>query len=519
MQVVAGPDAGPDAGEPAVTPLTASVSGVPAEHDGENAFSFRILFSEGIAIGYKTLRDESLATTGGAVTGARRVDGRNDLWEIAVEPEGDADVTVTLAGGRTCDTAGAVCTPGGVALSATVSLTVAGPESDPGPPLTASFSGVPAEHDGESAFSFRILFSEAIGISYTTMRDESVSATGGAVTGARRVDGRNDLWEIAVEPSGDADVTVTLAGGRACGTAGAVCTPGGVALSATVSLTVAGPESDPGPGTPEPPLTASFSGVPAEHTGSGTFTFRILFSEAIGIGYTTMRDESVSATGGAVTGARRVDGRNDLWEIAVEPSGDAHVTVTLAGGRACGTAGAVCTRTGEPRPLANSPSATVRAQAALSVADAKVQEGPGASVDFTVSPEPRGIGDGDGGVRHLERHRDGGRGLHGRERHAAVRGGRDVEDDCRIGARRRARRGARDVHAEAEQCLGRADRRRHGDGDDRELRSHAAGVAVAVRPRRLRPRGPGDLGPLVRRRVADPADALHAWRTPGAGYG
>ena len=52
--------------------------------------------------------------------------------------------------------------------------------------LTASFEGVPEAHDGQSAFSFRILFSEPVGISYKTLRDESFTTTGGAVTGARR---------------------------------------------------------------------------------------------------------------------------------------------------------------------------------------------------------------------------------------------------------------------------------------------------------------------------------------------
>ena len=157
--------------------------------------------------------------------------------------------------------------------------------------------------------------------------------------------------------------------------------------TATGTIADAGePEPEPEPESePAPPLTARFRGVPAEHDGENAFSLRILFSEGIGIGYKTLRDESVSATGGTVTRARRVNGRNDLWEITVRPSGHGDATVTLAGGRACGASGAVCTRGNDRRPLANSPSATVRAQAALSVADAKVQEGPGASVEFRVS--------------------------------------------------------------------------------------------------------------------------------------
>ena len=107
------------------------------------------------------------------------------------------------------------------------------------------------------------------------------------------------------------------------------------------------------------PLTASFSGVPAEHDGDSAFTFRVEFSEDVGISDKTLRDESFSETEGDVTGARRVDGRHDLWEITVEPDGDEAVTITLGGGRDCGTTGAVCTRGDNPTPLSNSPSATV----------------------------------------------------------------------------------------------------------------------------------------------------------------
>ena len=78
-------------------------------------------------------------------------------------------------------------------------------------------------------------------------------------------------------------------------------------------------------GTDEPaaggPLTASFTNAPPEHDGSGTFTFRILFSQPIGISYQTLRDESLTVTAGDASRARRVGGRHDLWEITVEPSG------------------------------------------------------------------------------------------------------------------------------------------------------------------------------------------------------
>ena len=108
-------------------------------------------------------------------------------------------------------------------------------------PLTARFAQAPAEHDGKTAFKLRIAFSEGISISFRTFRDQSLSVSGGSVKHAKRVDRRKDLWKVTVKPGSLGDVTVTLAGGRACGTAGAVCTGDGRALSATMSTTVLGP--------------------------------------------------------------------------------------------------------------------------------------------------------------------------------------------------------------------------------------------------------------------------------------
>ena len=132
-------------------------------------------------------------------------------------------------------------------------------------------------------------------------------------------------------------------------------------------------------------LTASFEGVPEAHGGPGweAFTFRVRFSQEPRVSYAVLRDESFAVTGGDVRRARRVDGRNDLREIHVEPEGWDDVRVTLAGGRACGTAGAVCTADG--KVLANTAVAVVKGPVAVSVADARVEEGPGVTLDFAVS--------------------------------------------------------------------------------------------------------------------------------------
>ena len=242
----------------------------------------------------------------------------------------------------------------------TVTASAAGPSrGGVAAPLTAEFEGLPEAHDGETAFRFRIAFSEAVTVTPAAMRTRVLTVTGGAVTGAARVDGEPGVWGITVTPATRAALSITLAPTVACEADSAVCTADGRALSIGAAHLVSGP----GPETPtqevQTPLTARFEGVPAAHDGERAFRFRVAFSEDIGISFKVLRDESFTPTGGAVTGARRVDGRNDLWEITVEPSGAEHVTITLAGGRDCGTTGAVCTRGDTPRALTNSPSATV----------------------------------------------------------------------------------------------------------------------------------------------------------------
>ena len=92
--------------------------------------------------------------------------------------------------------------------------------------LTATFENVPAEHDGETSFSFNVAFTTEVAIGYASMRDDAFTVTEGDVTQARRIDGRSDRWEITVEPDGNEDIAITLAANRACTTTGAICSKG-----------------------------------------------------------------------------------------------------------------------------------------------------------------------------------------------------------------------------------------------------------------------------------------------------
>ena len=219
--------------------VTAAFDGMPETHDG-TAFTFQVHFSEDVGLSYTTLRDASFTVTAGAVTRARRVDGSHRLWEITVEPDSRAAVTITLPGHRDCGTTGAVCTRGDDPrpLSHSPSATVAGP---PAEPLTASFSDLPAEHTG-NAFAVGLTFSEEPDLSYQTLRDEALDASGGTVRKARRTQqGSNQAWEITVEPDGHGAVSLSLPETTTCRASGAICTDDDRPLSHALTATVAGP--------------------------------------------------------------------------------------------------------------------------------------------------------------------------------------------------------------------------------------------------------------------------------------
>ncbi len=443
-----------------------------------------VAFSEAVAEFAANTPSVSVTGASGLSVQTHTEDGLENAYVFFMTPDGDGDVTFALTTNAAC-AAGGICTAGGTVLTEVpATLTIPGPEAaadddtdadDTAPAsLTAAFGEVPAEHDGQSAFNVRVQFSEDVGISYVTLRDESFSVTDGDVTGARRVDGRHDLWEITVEPDSREAVTISLPGGSACGTAGAVCTRGDDPrpLSNSPSATVAGPADDaPEPntaaagaptisGTPQvgealtvstsgisdadgldnahfayqwirtgadiqgatgstytpvaadqgqrlkvrvrftddagheerltsaatdavaappapAPLTARFSDVPTEHTGEA-FTFGLTFSEDVaGLSFKTLRDQAFTVTGGAVRKAqRRQQGSNEGWTITVDPDSHAAVTIRLP-------AGAV--ETSDGRGLESAVSATVAGPVGISVVDARVEEGAGAMLEFAVT--------------------------------------------------------------------------------------------------------------------------------------
>ena len=124
------------------------------------------------------------------------------------------------------------------------SLTGAATAAVTQPLLTAAIHDAPESHDGQSVFTFELRFSETPkdNFSYRTLRDHAFMATGGEVVRARRLElGKNVRWEITVQPSGNAGVTIVLPVTTDCAADGAVCTGDGRMFSGGVELTVSGP--------------------------------------------------------------------------------------------------------------------------------------------------------------------------------------------------------------------------------------------------------------------------------------
>ena len=102
---------------PGESPLIAAFAEVPASHNGKDSVQFQLLFTETVSTSYKTLRDVAIQAENGSVRESKRVNKRNDLWMVTVEPEGEADMLITLTAPAGCDDAASVCTEGGKALA------------------------------------------------------------------------------------------------------------------------------------------------------------------------------------------------------------------------------------------------------------------------------------------------------------------------------------------------------------------------------------------------------------------
>ena len=233
----------------AAEPLTAAFEGVPAAHDGETAFTFRLAFSEAVAVTPEAMRTRVLTVTGGAVTGAARVAGASGVWAITVTPDTREALSISLAPAADCAADGAVCTADGRALSIGAAHIVTGPGPDTGPaPLTATFPEsvyASAQHKGPSDRP-QVVMAFSAPVAAFGADTPSVSATGASVDGVQRLDkeGLENAYVFFLTPEGHQAIVFRLHANRAC-TDDGICTADRQQLSNSPSATIAGPADEP----------------------------------------------------------------------------------------------------------------------------------------------------------------------------------------------------------------------------------------------------------------------------------
>ena len=255
--------------------------------------------------------------------------------------------------------------------------------------LTAEFQDVPDEH-GNDAFTFKLRFSEELGLSYRTLQDHALSVTNGQLTRvARAARGKNQEWNVTVTPDNDQDVTVALAATTDCTATGAICTDDDRPLSAAVTASVASTAEET-TSTATQAFEVRFEDIADEHDGSGPVVFKVKFNKRpkADYSYRTMRDTTLQIRQGDrslnATEARRLNRpHNDEWEVTIEPISKEDLHIAIAAPASCSDTGAVCT--GDDEVLSNSISKTIQGPPGLSVADARVEEAAGATLDFAVT--------------------------------------------------------------------------------------------------------------------------------------
>ena len=294
-----------------------------------------VAFNSAVASISKTT--PSVQVNGASITSvqAHTEDGLQNAQIFILEPDGNDDITFTLVANVAC-ASGGICSGTGTPITQVPSSHTI-PAKRTATASQLSVADAAASEEDDSTIDFVVTLSpasdESVTVDYATANGSA--STGGdytAASGSLTFNAGETSKTIQVSIIDDTVVddnetlTVTLSNAS-----GAEISDG----QATGTIT----DGD----TATSPLTAEFQDLPDSHDGSTAFTFRVLFSEDVGISYVNMRDDAFSLSEGDVTGARRVDGRNDLWEITVEPDDNSDVGITLPANQSCTTTGAICT--------------------------------------------------------------------------------------------------------------------------------------------------------------------------------
>ncbi len=246
------------------------------------------------------------------------------------------------------------------------------------PALTAEFTGAPEDHDGTTAFTLRLRFSEEFPLDWATPAATGIVVTGGTLDTVERVTtGEDREWTLTVTPEGNEDVTVTLPATADCEDDKAICTADERPLSnAPPATTVRGPAG------------VSIADASAVEGPGATLDFAVTMSRAQGEDV-TMRYGTRSKTASAgedytgtkstftiAAGETRATIVVPVLEDALD-EGEEYMEVWIS--RPSGGNVWIADNTARGTIINTEPPAEV------SIADASAVEGPGATLDFAVT--------------------------------------------------------------------------------------------------------------------------------------
>ena len=155
-----------------------------ANHNGKDAFTAELIFSEETDTTAAELKDHALTTQGGSITSvAAKTEGSTRAWNVTLQPSGLGHLTMTLTGATDCATDGHVCTPGGELLShalikkiyGPVQLSISDAATTEGEGATLTFT-VTAENDTVDKYTVSYATSDG-----TATAGEDYTATSGVL--------------------------------------------------------------------------------------------------------------------------------------------------------------------------------------------------------------------------------------------------------------------------------------------------------------------------------------------------
>ena len=280
------------------TPIVATFDDLPEAHGGTADVTFAIAFApEPADLDADTLKANLTVTDGTLGTVSRETEGSNARWSVTVTPSPGDDLVIALAETTDCEAANAICTAAGGRLEESTEAGI-----DYAAPLTVKYTEgyePPAEHDGKTAFKFRISFSDDLGSEFKVKKLRSAfeilqfNPTIRLTPRTKRHEkGKSQHWEVTVKPKsnlnkGRGSIRIAFEPADDCGSGTSVCTADGRRLTNALPLRlVQGP----------PSLSVADASVKEAEGATLDFTVRLsrAASETVTVDYET-RDGSATA--------------------------------------------------------------------------------------------------------------------------------------------------------------------------------------------------------------------------------